>query len=59
MSNLLEPGTHVSDFIGKLSRYSSHPENPVDGDMYYNTTGDIIYRYNDDDGGYWEGVKLS
>lgn len=56
--NLLETATHVTDLQGSYVEYASHPSDPGDGDMYYNTTGDIIYRYNGDSG-YWEGVKLT
>lgn len=50
-----QPSTHVTDLKGRFRVETSAPDDPVEGDIYYNTSSNYLMRYNGTD---WKGVAF-
>lgn len=48
--------THITDLIGTIRVEATHPDNPVEGDVYYNTTSNMLSYYN---GTVWLGAPFT
>lgn len=54
--NREQPNTHITDFKGRFRVETSNPNNPVAGDLYFNTATNYLMRYT---GSSWIGALFS
>lgn len=50
--------THYSKLAGRIEARTSFPSSPFDGQQFYHSTYNIMYRYRAEDAKWW-GVELT